>query len=202
MKKTVSLICFLVLLSVMILSSCSKAYKYTPSGEFYAKTPAASGDAGASEVIDIETEKRSYEGEGDLRVRATVGFGRLPNSTGYGEDAGDHLRVEYLIIEAPWQADKRPSWEMVTDYETSFYDEKFEATEKKDRAFLFFPIYGDFYPTFKEEVTLTFPAEVERGYLEIRLYDVLPEEDAHGIASLRVYFEREGGVLTLDPHGD
>jgi hypothetical protein len=199
MKKTVSLICFLVISCLLLLSSCSGGGEYEPKGEFYLKTPAARGDRGEIFVIDIETEKRSYEGDGDLRVRSTVGFGHLPGDFGYGEGSEDHLRVEYLIIEAPWGADKRPSWEMVTDYENSFYDEKYNSTEKEDDSFLCIPSYGDFYPTFKEEVTLTFPEEVERGYLEIRLYDVFADGSAAEIAQLRVYFEREDGVLTLDP---
>lgn len=199
MKKTISLICLLAISSLILLTSCSGGGKYKPKGGFYAKTPAARGDGGECFVIDIETEKQSYEGAGDLRVRADVGFGHLPGELGYGEGSADHLRVEYLIIEAPWSADKRPSWEMITDYESSFYDEKFNSTEKKDSSFLFFPIYGDFYPTFKEEVTLTFPEEVEKGYLEIRLYDAFEDKEAVEIASLRVYFEREDGTLTLDP---
>ena len=199
MKKSAAFIWLCILIPLVIFSSCHKDEEYVPDGEFYAKTSPSRGDAGVSEVIDIETEKKSYEGEGDLRINATVGFGHLPGDIGYGEDAGDHLRVEYLIIEAPWSADKRPAWEMITDYDSSFYDGKYNSTEKKDRSFLFFPAYGDFYPIFKEEVTLTFPAEVEKGYLEIRLYAVLPEDDAQGIASLRVYFERKDGVLTLDP---
>ena len=199
MKKTISLICLFVISSLILITSCARQGEYKPKGEFYAKTPAARGDGGECFVIDLETEKRSYEGEGDLRVRANVGFGHLPGEYGYGEDSEDHLRVEYLIIEAPWSADKRPSWEMVTDYESSFYDEKYNSTEKKDTSFLLFPIYGEFYPTFKEEVTLTFPEEVEKGYLEIRLYDVFADESAAEIASLRIYFERKDGLLTLDP---
>ena len=139
MKKTVSLICIFVLSSLILLTSCGSDGEYKPQGEFYVKTPAARGDGGECFVIDIETEKKSYEGEGDLRVKADVGFGHLPDALGYGEDSEDHLRVEYLIIEAPWSADKRPSWEMITDYESSFYEEKFNSTEKKDSSFLLFP---------------------------------------------------------------
>ena len=198
MKKTVSLICFLVMLSMLILSSCSRSEGYTPKGEFYAKTPASNGDAGSVCVIDIEFPKKSYECEGDFHTDATVGFGHLPGAYD-GEEDGGHLRFECKIIKAPLKADKRASWEMVCDYDSSFYDEQFNSTEKKDSSFLFFPIYGDFYPIYKEKVTIIFPEEVDKGYLEIRIYSVTGESEASELSCLRVYFERDGGALTLEP---
>ena len=186
MKKIVSIVCFLVVLSTLVLGSCFKKSENKPSSGFYVKT----SSSGVTEVIDLELESKTFTGEGDLRVRATAGFGCLPGTPGYGEGVGDTLRVEYLIIEAPWAADKRPAWEMVTEYDVSFYDEMFYSTERSD---------GEFYPIFKEDVTITFPAEVEKGYLEIKLYDVIPDRGECEMACLRVYFEREGGVLTLNP---
>ena len=186
MKKIVSILCFLAVFSSLLLGSCFKKSGYEPSGGFYVKT----SSNGVSEVIDLELESKTFTGDGDLRIRATAGFGCLPGTPGYGEGAGDTFKVEYLIIEAPWVADKRPAWEMVTEYDVSFYDEMFFSTETSD---------GEFYPTFKEDVTLTFPAEVEKGYLEIKIFDVVPERGDCEIACLRVYFEREGDVLTLEP---
>jgi hypothetical protein len=185
MKKIVSVVCCLVLLLSSALCSCRKNKGDGVSG-FYAKTSAV----GADVVIDFETESKTYNGEGDLRVRATVGFGHLSEDLGYSEGENDTFKVEYLIIEAPWAADKRPAWEMVSEYEVSFYDEMFDSTEEAD---------GEFYPNFKEEITLTFPEGVEKGYLEIRLYEVVPEREDHQTAELRVYFEYIDGVLTFEP---
>jgi hypothetical protein len=78
---------------------------------------------------------------------------------------------------------------MVTDYESSFYSETFSA--QKDG--------GEYCPNFKDEVTLTFPEEVERGYLDIQLSEVAKDGEAKSIVNLRIYFERKDGVLTLDP---
>ena len=55
---------------------------------------------------------------------------------------------------------------------------------------------GKLSPIFTEEVTLTFPEGINSGYLVINLYSV-SEDDGCLIADLKVYFEREGGVLTL-----
>ena len=187
MKKIVSVVCCLVLLLSCALCSCRKNKGDGVSG-FYAKTSAV----GADVVIDFETESKTYNGEGDLRVRATVGFGHLSGDLGYGEGENDTFKVEYLIIEAPWVADKRPAWEMVSEYEVSFYDEMFDSTEEAD---------GEFYPNFTEELTLTFPEGVEKGYLEIKLYGVRPESEPDQLSELRIYFERSGDTLTFEPKG-
>lgn len=172
----------------LLLGGCSKKKNDTPREDgFYLKSSAEGG-----EIIEINFEKKTYEGEGDLRVRSTVGFGHIPGKVGNSSADKDFLMVDYLIIAKPWEADKRPAWEMNTKYETSWSDEKYNSTEKES---------GEFYPNFKEEVTFTFPANVTKGYLEIRLYNVdrQNESSANQFASIKVYFERNGGVLTLNP---
>ena len=188
MKRTLAFICFAVIAMSLLLGGCSKKKNDTPREDgFYLKSSAEGG-----EIIEINFEKKTYEGEGDLRVRSTVGFGHIPGKVGNSSADKDFLMVDYLIIAEPWEADKRPAWEMNTKYETSWSDEKYNSTEKES---------GEFYPNFKEEVTFTFPEEVTKGYLEIRLYNVdrQNESSANQFASIKVYFERNGGVLTLNP---
>lgn len=186
MKKTLCSLCALLILALTCLTSCP-GRDGDAINDFYVKTPTSGGDVQICAVADLWMESKIYRGEGDLRVRATVGFGRLPDVEGSSDEK---LRVEYLIIEAPWAEDKRPSWEMITDYEISWYDEMFDSTEMRD---------GDFSPIFKEDITLTFPEEVSDGYLEIRLYTVKEGRDKLHLTTLRVHFERKDGVLTIAP---
>ena len=178
MKKTLSFICFLVISLTLLLSSCSKKKENAPEDGLYAK------NSSANQVIDIKFEKKTFEGDGEIRAGATVGFGRLPELEG---DMDEMLRVEYLVISTPWAQDKRPTWEMETDYLVSWYDEMFDAAVTD----------GELAPVFREDVTLTFPAEVDEGYLEIILYTVKEGHDKVQIASLILSFERKDGVLTI-----
>lgn len=201
MKKITVILCVSLALIIVCLTSCQDKQAYTPTGEFYLKSSPANGDTGVENVISLEADYKTYEGDGDISVSMTVGLGHLPGELGYGEDAGDTFYVQYQIIEAPWQADKAPVWEKKVEYTDSWYDAKYNSTEQKNTSFLIMPIYGEFYPLYKEPVELVFPTEVEKGYLQISVYAVVPGHDHHqSITGLEFYFERVDGVLTLDPH--
>lgn len=190
----------LILCLLTALPSCSRA-AYTPTGEFYLKTSPAIGDAGVEDVISLEADRKEYRGDGDISVTMTVGLGHLPGELGYGEDAGDTFYVRYQISEAPWNADITPVWEKKVEYTDSWYDAKYDSTEQKNRSFLIFPSYGEFYPLYKETVEIVFPAELEKGYLQVSVYAVVPGHEHHqSITGMNFYFERVDGVLTLDPH--
>ena len=183
MKKTVLLILTIVIGVTSAFSSCSKKNENIYTNRPYAKTPTD----GAKEVIEIEFDKNTYKGNGDLNVYATVGFGRLPEVTG---DENERLYVEYLVIKAPWSEKKRPSWEMETSYQVSWYDEMFNAGVDEN---------GEIYPLFSESVDIIFPAGVSEGYFEVRLYKLKDGNDKKKISSLYIYFERENGVLMINP---
>ena len=196
MKRILSLFLIVVLLLSCLASCRGKKDERANEPEdygFFAKTPLYIGDAPATNVIEIKTEKKTYTGEGDIHVMATVGYGHLPGSVGVSDNVMDQLRAECLIIESPWAADKRPSWETITEYQGAWSNEKYNSTERDNSA------GGDFSPIFSDIIELVFPKEVESGYLEIRLFDVLLDGSFSEFASLRVYFENKDGTLTLDP---
>lgn len=195
MKKILSLFLTLVLLLTSLTSCFGKKDGEAQGSEdegFCAKTPLYIGDAQATNVIEIKTDKKTYSGEGDIHVMASVGYGHLPGSVGESDNLQDILRVECLIIESPWSAGKRPSWETITEYEGAWSNEKYNSTPRDGAS-------GDFSPIFGDVIELVFPKEVESGYLEIRLFDVLSDGSFSEFASLRVYFENKDGTLTLDP---
>lgn len=198
MKKHFSLL--LVLLLTLSFTGCQEESEYTPAGEFYIKTSPSRGDGGVAEVISLEAKHKSYEGAGDITVPMTVGLGHLPGQGGYGDDVQDTFYVLYKIIASPWQADKEPAWEKKVEYTDSWYDSKYDSTEQVNRPFLFFPHYGEFYPLYKENVDIVFPADVEKGWLHVEVYSVIEGREDHQFAGLDFYFERVDGVLTL--HSD
>lgn len=78
-KKLSSIfLCIGCIMFAMGLSACGKKTEYIPKGKFYIKTSPSNGDAGVKEVIDIEAEYRTYQGEGDISVPVTIGFGHQP----------------------------------------------------------------------------------------------------------------------------
>lgn len=198
MKKYFSLL--LVLLLTLSFTGCQEENEYTPAGEFYIKTSPSRGDGGVAEVISLEAEHKSYEGDGDITVAMTVGLGHLPGQGGYGDDARDTFYVLYKIIASPWQADKEAAWEKKVEYTDSWHDAKYNSTEQENHPFLFFPHYGEFYPLYKENVDIVFPADVEKGWLYVEVYSVIEGREDHQFAGLDFYFERVDGALTL--HSD
>lgn len=197
-KRIVLLICFAII--ILSFASCDYSDEYDPKGEFYIKTSPANGDAGVSYVISLEADHKTYEGDGDITVPMTVGFGHLPGASGYGDDVKDTFYLEYKIIEAPWQADKEPAWEKKVKYSDSWYDTKYNSTEQKNPPSLIFARYGEFYPLYKETVEFVFPSDVEKGTFEVSIVTVIDGEIAGEFGHLSFYFERNDGVLTLDPH--
>lgn len=199
MKKLLALVLAIVSL-LCCLVGCQDKNEYTPLGEFYIKTAPSNGDAGVSYVISLEAEHKSYEGDDDITIPMTVGFGHLPGASGYGDDVQDTFYLEYKIIESPWQADKEPAWEKKVEYSDSWYDTKYDTTEQKNPPSLIFARYGEFYPLYKETVDFVFPSEVEKGTVEINIVIVIDGEIAQEFGDFSFYFEYKNGVLTLDPH--
>lgn len=199
MKRQVLLI-FTLIFAAVSLISCGKGAAYEPEGEFYFKTSPAGGDVGVAEVISLEAGRAEYEGDGDITVKMEVGLGHLPDvGGGYGDGVEDSFYVIYRITEG-WSADDKPAWEKRVDYNESWYSEKFNSTEQEDIPTFIFPRYGEFYPIYKEMVDIVFPADVEKGYLQICLCSVVEgwEED-HLFFSASIYFTHENGVLKLEP---
>ena len=161
------------------------------SYDFYAKTPSSHSDREVTSVIEVKAEKKTYTGEGDIHVMATVGFGHLPGTVDFGNDPKDFLRVECVIIEEPYADNKRPSWENFSEYEGSWSDEKYNSTAKDAD--------GEFYPTYSDVIELVFPIEVEKGHLVVKLVNVYEDGSCAEFESLKIYFEHKDGTLTLNP---
>ena len=199
MKRIVALCTCLVLIA-LCFAGCQKENAYTPTGEFYVKTSPSHGDGGVAEVISLEAAHKTYEGSGDITVSMTVGLGHLPGQGGYGDDVQDTFYVLYKIIASPWQADKEAVWEKKVEYNDSWGDPKYNSTEQVNRPLLIFPHYGQFYPLYKENVDIVFPADVEKGWLYVTVYYVIEGQVDYQFAGLDFSFERVDGVLTL--HSD
>lgn len=197
MKKTcIALVLFI--LTLFCFSACQTSTGYQPMGEFYIKTSPSNGDAGVRNVISIEAEYKTYQSDADLMVPMTVGLGHLPDSIGYGEDANDTFYVLYRIIESPWSAEKAAVWEKKIAYTDSWYDEKYNSTEQKNPPSFLWARYGEFYPLYKENVEFFFPASVEKGYVQVWLFAVIPDREEHQFFGIQFSFTRKNGVLTLE----
>ena len=196
MKRLFALSICLVLV-MLCFTGCQEKNEYTPTGEFYVKTSPSRGDGGVVEVISLEAEHKTYEGTGDITVSMTVGLGHLPSKGSHSNDKQETFYVLYKIIKLPSQADKEPAWEKKVEYSDSWYDSKYDSTEQVNRPFLFFPHYGEFYPLYKENVDIVFPADVESGRLYVELYRVVEGYEDYQVAGIDFYFERVDGVLTL-----
>ena len=199
MKRIVAL-CVCLVLVALCFTGCQEKNEYTPTGEFYIKTSPSRGDGGVVEVISLEAEHKTYEGTGDITVSMTVGLGHLPSRGIHSNDNQETFYVLYKIIKLPSQANKEPVWEKKVEYSDSWYDSKYDSTEQVNRPFLFFPHYGEFYPLYKENVDIIFPADVESGRLYVELYRVVEGYEDHQFAGIDFCFERVDGVLTL--HSD
>ena len=198
LRRTMSvLICLMMLVS---LAGCFEEEDYTPSGEFYVKTPPSRGDTGIEYVISMEAEHLEYEASGDVVVPMTVGFGHLPGQIGYGDDVQDNFYVRYQLLEDNWPDDLEPAWEKIVTYSDSWYDSKYDTTVQKNPPSLIFARYGQFYPLYKETVEILFPADLEKGYVEVSIFIMNGEEIMSNFGFLRFDFERKDGVLILDPN--
>ena len=206
-NRIIKILPFVMLFTLLVtaFSSCAlllavnkgDSYEYTPEGEFYVKTPPSRGDAGVSDVVSVEAEHKTYEGEGDITVPVEVGFGHLPGKISYGDEYQVTFYIEYSVFEYPWSVDKDPIWSKRVDYTESYYDSKYDSTEQKNSAILIMPIYGEFYPLYKENVELVFPEEAGRGYVEIEIYIIVDGEWSGTGSGLMFDYERIGNTLTL-----
>ena len=193
------LICTSLLLSSLFLCSCLNEDKYESPYEFYFKTSPADGDMGVTEVISLEAEHSTYFGDGDVTVTMEIGLGHLPGIGGYGEEVEDRFYVLYRIIETPWSADAAPAWKKRVDYNESWYSPKFNSTEQEDIPNFIFPRYGEFFPIYKEKVDIVFPADVEKGYLEIWLCSTAEGWEAdQRFFSASIDFTHKNGELKLE----
>lgn len=199
MKVTRFLPLVLALILCLSLASCTQQPAYTPEGEFYRKTSPARGDAGMSFVVSLEADHATYDGEGDITIPMEVGFGHRPGHPGYSEE-GATFYVQYRVVEFSVQDSQAPAWEKTVEYEDAWADEKYNSTVPHDRSFLIMPLYGDFYPLYKETVEMVFPSGIEKGELQVAVYSVVPGHEHHqSEARFDIDFERADGVLTLDP---
>lgn len=199
-KRLISItLCIACIMIATCVSACVDKNGYVPKGEFYVKTSPANGDAGVKEVIDLEAAKKSYQGEGDITVPVTVGFGHQPDMVGvYGEDANDTFYVLYQVFEYPLKDNPQPVWENKAEYSDSFYGAKYNSTASKDRSFLFIPFYGDFYPLYEETAEIVFPQGVQSGIVRVNCYVVLENDvEPTVVEGLEFSFTRTDGVLTL-----
>ncbi len=184
----------LTLTSLLLISSCISCAKpaYTPTGEIYGKTSPSQGDAGVSEVVDIEIEKASYPADGDITVPVKVGVGHHPSDRPDG-DAYAYLTIRvWLDKYAEDEPDKVIRFDY-PDWETA----KFNSTEPQDRSFLFIPLYGDFYPLYRETVELTIPADVSFGLVCAELHEGNPQGNEYVTDSVKIEFERIDGNIVF-----
>lgn len=199
MKRIYALLLLTSMLLTLCLPSCTQQPAYTPAGEFYRKTSPARGDAGRSFVVSLEADHATYDGEGDITIPMEVGFGHRPGHPGYSEE-GATFYVQYRVVEFSVQDGQAPAWEKTVEYEDAWADEKYDSTVPHDRSFLIMPLYGDFYPLYKETVEIVFPSGIEKGELQVAVYSVVPGHEHHqSEARFDIDFERSNGVLTLDP---
>ena len=196
MKATKYLLLTITLLLTLSLLSCSQP-AYTPEGEIYVKTSPAWGDGGVTDVVDMEIEKAVYTADGELTVPVKLGVGHRPNR--YDKSDGDGYA--YLVISVRYNT--MPPGEILEigrldfpDYET----DKFNSTKPEpDRSILFMPIYGDFYPIYRESVDWDIPADAKNGYMEAVLHtvDSNGNHSDYSNHSPRIYFERIDGELNF-----
>ena len=176
------------------LASCSKP-AYVPAGEIYSKMSPALGDSGVVDVVDMELDKAVYASEGELTVSVKLGVGHRPHRN----DSPDGEGYAYLLIRARYNT--TPAGEFLEigrldfpDYETA----KYNSTEPEpDRSFLFMPIYGDFYPTYRESMDWTIPADATSGYIKAELHVVDDYGNVFGYTTHcpEIRFERIGGEV-------
>ena len=190
--KPYRLCCAIIaLLLTLTLASCTPKPAYTPEGEVYVKTSPSRGDGGVVEVIDLEMEKAVYTAEGALTVPVTFGVGHRPS------DIPDGDGYAYLLLRAGYDTTPAGEYEEIgrfdfPDWETA----KYNSTEPEpDRAILIIPIYGEFYPVYRDSVNWDIPAHASSGYIEAVLYI----QDDHGnlymSRDIQIRFERVDGEL-------
>ena len=82
MKRKVLLILLLCIFSTL-LTGCITTGNYKPVGEVYVKTGPSHGDAGATDVIDIEIEKEKYDLNINNKIQIQIGYGHLEKQSSY-----------------------------------------------------------------------------------------------------------------------
>ena len=188
----------ILILFCMLMKSCFTFPGYKPEGEFYEKTSPCHGDAGVSEVISFESEKKSYEADGDITITAEIGIGHLENRT--DEYPSSTFYITYQLYNSPFKKDDlTPIWEKRVDYSDSFYSKKYETSLYDKMPFIEHAIYPEFYPTYTEKVDILIPAEVSEGYLEITIISVHQGEETEywPVESLIIEIERKNGMIIL-----
>ena len=186
---------YLIPIFALLLTSCT-GNEYTPKGEFYVKTSTSSGDAGVTNVVTAEIEKASYQGNEDIVVSTTVGFGHLPQ---YSSEDESTFYIHCFIEELP-KEDDNLLWETKVIHDDCFHSEKYNSTEQKNSSFLVIPIYGNFYPEYTEVVDFVYPAKAVNGRVTIKIVIVDGENEytCHGGGStLEFYYAREGNKLSF-----
>ena len=180
-------------LIALLLTGCTDNNEYKPKGEFYAKTSPSRGDAGVSEVISVEIEKATYEGEDEITVPTTVGFGHLPSRTNEEEQPFCvHCYIEDFSDTNGYEL----AWETRVWHEDSFYSEKYNSTEPKNGQLLFIPLYGQFYPTYTEQIDFVYPADSTEGRATVEI-DMVYGDVLMSRFKLEFKYLREGNKLSF-----
>ena len=82
MKRKLFLVLILCIFSIL-LTGCITTGNYKPVGEVYVKTGASHGDAGATDVIDLEIEKETYDLNVNNKIPIQIGYGHLEKQSSY-----------------------------------------------------------------------------------------------------------------------
>lgn len=196
MKKRITALLVTALLLTSLLISCKQPEPaYTPTGEIYTKTSVSVGDAGVSEVVDMEIEKAIYSGDGEITVPVKIGAGHHPNSR-YRSDGETYGYLEINI----W-LDVMPKDEPTETLRVDFPDwetAKFNSTEPEEKPwYLIAPYYyGEFYPLYHETVDWVIPEDVTYGFMSVTLHEIQENGNHNQTESVRIDFERvDGGLI-------
>ncbi len=156
---------FFIIIFFILLTAIQGKFMYggyVPTGEFYAKTDPATGDAGVRDLIDIELEKNAYNvGE---KIVAKIGFGTKSSTP--------RFELENFYINILVNGD---FYNPITiEYEEEFSASNFPVYEEKSRLdFLghYWYWYPDFYPEHHFEVELDIPTYDTSGTITIIIDD-------------------------------
>lgn len=188
-----------ILLLTIFCAACSRPV-YTPTGEIYVKTSPANGDAGVSEVAELEMERASYPADGDVTVPIRLGIGHLSKGRADGE-AYAYVTLSVWLDQQPTEQPAEVRQLEYPDWET----EKFASTEPEGKplwAYLIpiMPYYGDFYPLYRETVEVAIPADVSFGLIRAELHIVDEQGNVSFTDPLQISFERVDGALVFETH--
>ena len=199
MKRKILLILLLCIFSTL-LTGCITTGNYKPVGEVYVKTGPSHGDAGATDVIDIEIEKEKYDLNINNKIQVQIGYGHLEKQSSYENEIYGKITIyvsKYRSIsEEPYNKQEY----IYNDY----YSEKYN-TYQEERVFDFLPTfyyYPHFYPIYKEERTVEIPLDITGGYIIItnKLYNdqsQIETNEFSRIVQIELKFETENNILTF-----